>query len=70
VLADVSGSGDVLLSAKPYGAALIELRSGEAIGLAGPLGSDTGRMLRRLFGTERERSKHGERALHLARRNV
>jgi ABC-type sugar transport system ATPase subunit len=45
-----TAAGDVLLSAAADGAHVLQLRSGEVIGLAGLLGSGTDHMLRRLFG--------------------
>ena len=46
--------GELLLEAQPDGVATLALRAREVVGLAGLLGSGSGRMIRALFGVTRE----------------
>ena len=46
--------GELLLQARPDGVAALTLRAREVIGLAGLLGSGSGRIIRALFGVARE----------------
>jgi ABC-type sugar transport system ATPase subunit len=46
--------GELLLQARPDGVAALTLRAHEVIGLAGLLGSGSGRIIRALFGVTRE----------------